>query len=159
MKLKAPVENAHAAFCCRGCFARFYRRRCLVCERDLSRDPMTGEAVKLGRKFCGKKCQSEHRRFPHVYSVFESSQYPPSAEHVSDSFEAYSTGTKTRLRVVRGFPDAVEHRIGPSDSPVNILGDYRWPDAPKLGDITETILWCEVAPLTDLTAYDLPEAA
>jgi hypothetical protein len=54
MKLKAPVENDHAAFCCRGCFTRFYRRRCLVCERDLSRDPMTGEAVKLGRKFCGE---------------------------------------------------------------------------------------------------------
>src|SRR5262249_22714998 len=66
--LKAPVENDHAAFCCGGCFTRFYRRRCLVCERDLS-DPMTGEAVKLGRKFCGQKCQREHRRFPRVYSV------------------------------------------------------------------------------------------
>ena len=45
---------SRCAFRCRGCFTRFYRRRCLVCERDLSRDPMTGEAVKLGRKFCGE---------------------------------------------------------------------------------------------------------
>jgi len=37
-------------------------RRCLVCERDLSRDPMTGAALELGRrKFCGQKCGSEHR--------------------------------------------------------------------------------------------------
>ena len=160
MKLNAPVENDHAAFCCRGCFTRFYRRRCLVCERDLSRDPMTGEAVKLGRKFCGQKCQREHRRFPRVYSVFASGSYTPSAEHRSDSKSAHSTGLKTRLRVVRGSGDpAVEHRIGPGDSPVNILGGHRWPDAPKLGSTIETVLWKEVGPLTDLTAYDLPEAA
>jgi hypothetical protein len=73
---------------------------------------------------------------------------------------AHSTGLKTRLRVVRGSGDpAVEHRIGPGDYPVNILGGYRWADAPKLGNISETVLWKEVAPLTDLTAYDLPEAA
>ncbi len=65
-KLREPVENEHAAFCCRGCFEQFYRSRCAVCERDLSRDPMTGE--ELGRKFCGQKCQREHRRFPRVYS-------------------------------------------------------------------------------------------
>jgi hypothetical protein len=154
------VENDHAAFCCRGCFTRFYRRRCLVCERDLSRDPMTGEAVKLGRKFCGQKCQREHRRFPRVYSVFASGSYTPSAEHRSDSKSAHSTGLKTRLRVVRGSGDpAVEHRIGPDDYPVNILGGHRWPDAPKLGSTIETVLWKEVGPLTDLTAYDLPEAA
>ena len=118
------------------------------------------EAVKLGRKFCGKKCQSEHRRFPRVYSVFASGSYTPSAEHRSDSKSAHSTGLKTRLRVVRGSGDpAVEHRIGPDDYPVNILGGHRWPDAPKLGSTIETVLWKEVGPLTDLTAYDLPEAA
>src|SRR6266576_3403052 len=39
-KLREPVENEHAAFCCRGCFEQFYRSRCAVCERDLSRDPI-----------------------------------------------------------------------------------------------------------------------
>jgi hypothetical protein len=137
---------------------RFYRRRCLVCERDLSRDPMTGAALELGRrKFCGQKCQSEHRRFPRVYSVVASGSYTPSAEHRSDSKSAHSTGLKTRLRVVRGSGDpAVEHRIGPGDYPVNILGGHRWPDALKLGDVRETLLWCEVcAPPDD----DLAEAA
>src|SRR2546430_11012050 len=110
---------------------------------------MTGEAVELGRKFCGQKCQREHSRFPRVYSVF-----------ASGSYTHHSTGLKTRLRVVRGSGDpAVEHRIGPDDYPVNILGGHRWPDAPKLGSTIETVLWKEVGPLTDLTAYDLPEAA
>jgi hypothetical protein len=49
-------------------------------------------AVKLGRKFCGQKCQREHRRFPRVYSVFASGSYTPSAEHQSDSKSAHSTG-------------------------------------------------------------------
>jgi len=39
------------------------------------------------------------------------------------------------------------------------VGGHRWPDAPKLGNISETVLWKEVGPLTDLTAYDFPEAA
>ena len=100
------------------------------------------------------------RRFPRVYSVFASGSYTPSAEHRSDSKSAHSTGLKTRLRVVRGSGDpAVEHRIGPDDYPVNILGGHRWPDAPKLGSTIETVLWKEVGPLTDLTAYGLPEAA
>ena len=42
---------------------------------------------------------------------------------------------------------------------MNILGGDRWPDAPKLGSTIETVLWKEVAPLTDLAACDLPEAA
>src|SRR5262249_35298445 len=98
--------------------------------------------------------------FPRVYSVFASGSYTPSAEHQSDSESAHSTGLKTRLRVVRGSGDpAVEHRIGPSDYPVNILGGHRWPSAPKLGNICETVLCKEVGPLTDLTPYDSPEAA
>src|SRR5262249_19658786 len=78
----------------------------------------------------------------------------------SDSKSAHSTGLKTRLRVVRGSGDpAVEHRIGPDDYPVNILGGHRWPDAPKLGSTIETVLWKEGGELTSVTAYDLPEAA
>src|SRR5438034_5115931 len=62
-----------------------------------------------------------------------------SAEHRSDSKSAHSTGLKTRLRIVRGSGNpAVEHRIGPDDYPVNILGGHRWPDAPKLGSTIET---------------------
>jgi hypothetical protein len=34
-KLKTPADNLHRAFCCSGCHAAFYRNRCLVCETKL----------------------------------------------------------------------------------------------------------------------------
>jgi hypothetical protein len=69
MKLKAPVENERHAFCCRGCFNSFYRSRCLVCEKDISLDPLTGERRDRSsrRKFCGRKCKAEAVKFPHTY--------------------------------------------------------------------------------------------
>jgi hypothetical protein len=154
-KLKLPVENERAAFCCRGCFERFYRRRCIVCERDLGHDPLTGEVIRLGRKFCGRKCKSEHRRFPHVYSVFDAGPSSPPSECTTDSKSAHSTGLKTRLRVVRG---SVEHQIGPDDVPVNILGGYRWPSAIRLGPVVKTILRCEACELSE-PAQEEAEAA
>lgn len=36
-KLPAPVANEREAFCVRGCHSGFYRRRCLVCEREMER--------------------------------------------------------------------------------------------------------------------------
>ena len=109
-KLREPVENEHAAFCCRGCFEQFYRSRCAVCERDLSRDPMTGEAVKLGRKFCGQKCQREHRRFPRVYSVFASGSYTL----------ARSTGAIQKVPILRASKLASESFEAPAIPPSSI---------------------------------------
>jgi hypothetical protein len=37
-RLPAPVSNPRDAFCCPGCHARFYFRRCIVCERDMPRN-------------------------------------------------------------------------------------------------------------------------
>jgi hypothetical protein len=37
-KLKAPVANHREAFCARGCHTSFYRKRCLVCEREMPRN-------------------------------------------------------------------------------------------------------------------------
>jgi hypothetical protein len=34
-RLKAPVSNPREAFCVRGCHTQFYRKRCIVCEKDL----------------------------------------------------------------------------------------------------------------------------
>ena len=106
---------------------------------------MTGQAVKLGRKFCGQKCKSEHRRFPHVYRVWESRPLLPRTECTTDSKSAHSTRVKTRLSVDRASPDAVEHRIGPGDYPVNILGGYRWPGTKPLEpQLLATILNAEI---------------
>ena len=69
LKLPAPVENEHRAFCCRGCFNSFYHARCLVCERDLSTSPITGERRKRlsQHRYCGRTCRNEAARFPHVF--------------------------------------------------------------------------------------------
>ncbi len=58
-KLAAPVENLHRAFCCRGCFERFHRKHCLVCE-NVKRHPE--------RQLCGNiSCKREKAHFPHLF--------------------------------------------------------------------------------------------
>jgi hypothetical protein len=60
IKLPAPVGDARQAFCCQPCHASFYRTRCVVCERDISVDPMTGErrSGSAHRRYCGRKCKA-----------------------------------------------------------------------------------------------------
>jgi hypothetical protein len=65
MTLKEPQENPHAAFCCRGCFEQYHRRRCVVCEREYER---IGERQRL----CGRrKCKSDAQKFPAFYQPFD----------------------------------------------------------------------------------------
>ena len=95
-KLKEPTDNQRRAFCCRGCHTIFHNSRCLVCERDISRDPVTGEARTVGRKrqFCGRTCKAEARQFPHLYG-WGLRGYRVSPKVVA---EADKTGLKSRLR-------------------------------------------------------------
>src|SRR5262249_54483317 len=46
-RLPEPVENEHRAFCTRGCYKRFYRNRCRVCERDLRKAGKRGDAARM----------------------------------------------------------------------------------------------------------------
>jgi hypothetical protein len=56
MKLREPIDNLRSAFCCRGCHATFYRKRCLVCEGSFER-------VRDDQRTCGRrKCKGEFRR-------------------------------------------------------------------------------------------------
>jgi hypothetical protein len=62
MKLAEPVDNERRAFCTPSCHSSFYRRRCLVCEKELS-------AGRTDRKFCKRaSCRNEYRRFPHLFA-------------------------------------------------------------------------------------------
>jgi len=92
LKLPAPVENEHHAFCTPGCHAQFYRSRCLVCE-DPMRRKREGQRIKSGHK----KCEVEYRKFPHAFS------YPLSRAQISDEAlrSAHSTGTKFGIA---GYP-------------------------------------------------------
>src|SRR5262249_43642826 len=60
VKLTAPVENEHHAFCTKGCFEQFYHKRCLACEESLR------TAL---RSFCPKpaKCADLVRTWPQKY--------------------------------------------------------------------------------------------
>ena len=64
-KLKVPVENEHHAFCTPGCHTSFYRSRCLVCEDQMRRK---SDRQRFGSGH--RTCQSEYRRFPHVYELW-----------------------------------------------------------------------------------------
>jgi hypothetical protein len=94
-KLPAPVENEHQAFCTRGCFESFYRSRCLVCEKNIGTNPLTGEKRKRldQRKFCGRRCKAEARQFPHVYAW----EVPDPVKCTRSSRSAHSTGLKINL--------------------------------------------------------------
>jgi hypothetical protein len=113
-KLSVPVENHHHAFCASGCFDHFYRSRCLVCEKDITVDPMTGQRRRRSghRKFCGRKCKAEAAKFPHAFRL------PTKLSATSKS--ADKSRAKTRLEDDR--------------APFRSLAHWWWGGDPDNGD-------------------------
>jgi len=95
-KLPVPTDNPRRAFCTRFCFDQHYRTRCVVCEKDISKNPLTGKArANLGRrKYCGRKHKAEAARFPHIFAWGD--HHPVTSPIGSRS--AHSTGLKTALK-------------------------------------------------------------
>jgi hypothetical protein len=115
LKLPAPVENHHCAFCTRGCFESFYQNRCRVCERDLRKTGRRGDA---GRLYCRPpaRCRQEAEKWPEKYRYG-----PPAAFPATKLRSAHSTGIKFGLA---GYP------------PVhNSLRHWWWAD-PGIGDLS-----------------------
>jgi len=55
-RLKEPVENARAAFCCRTCYDNFYRAHCLVCGEPFTRNSSN-------QRLCTRRnCRREFKR-------------------------------------------------------------------------------------------------
>ena len=50
MKLKQPEANPRSAFCSRGCYASFYRKRCMACEQPMRR--RSENQLLCGRRKC-----------------------------------------------------------------------------------------------------------
>jgi hypothetical protein len=113
-KLSVPVENHHHAFCASSCFDHFYRSRCLVCEKDITVDPMTGQRRRRSghRKFCGRKCKAEAAKFPHAFRL------PTKLSATSKS--ADKSRAKTRLEDDR--------------APFRSLAHWWWGGDPDNGD-------------------------
>src|SRR5262249_45933529 len=93
LKLSAPVENEHHAFCTRGCFDNFYFTRCRVCEKPLRKGPRD-----TTRLYCRppNKCAAEAQKWPHVFA------YGVSPQKTGSSLRsAHSTGVKFGIE---GYP-------------------------------------------------------
>jgi hypothetical protein len=97
LKLPAPVENEHRAFCTRGCFESFYLNRCRVCERDLRKK--TGKDA--GRRYCRppNKCRAEAAQWPQKYEYGL-----PDTPATRPSRSADSTGLKIGIKADRRLP-------------------------------------------------------
>ena len=85
MKLKAPVDNPHKAFCTKGCYDSFYLKRCVVCEKEKP-------SGRSDRKFCRRpKCRTEYHKNPGLFGETASTI----TLRTDSSKSADSTGTKT----------------------------------------------------------------
>ena len=94
MKPREPANNLRSAFCCRGCHAIYYRKRCLVCEGPFER-------VRDDQRTCGRrKCKGEFRR----HRVrFWGKWLPVPGETLSSPQNPIKPGIKTRIEGDRGW--------------------------------------------------------
>src|SRR5262249_11760272 len=103
--LREPTENRLDAFCCPGCFANFYRSRCLVCERPIAQKTKP-------RQICDRtKCRGEFRRHP---ERFRGTRYLASGLSQISAGSAHFTGLKNgqkRDRPFRVIAGRVPHPI------------------------------------------------
>jgi hypothetical protein len=156
-KLSEPTNNPRRAFCCRGCFNQHYRRRCIVCEgllnrkREKQRTCIDVKCRAAIRRFPEAYSWPERQKtgYPTSDSIkasetpnFIGSKRPitgdqPYRQRAGPSLlpRAFALATlpidpATQARVAKGNRQNV--LIGPKDAPVNVLGGYRFPNAPKV---------------------------
>jgi hypothetical protein len=93
-------------------FRRLIRHRCQYCGRDFFTDKQTGRP----RLFCDKKCKDgEFRRLR--YLTFKNVETPQKSE-VTSKISKVESGDRPPVL------------IRPNDPPVNILGGFKFPNAP-----------------------------
>ena len=143
-KLLQPAEIRHLAFCSQGCFVRYYRYHCLVCNKE-TREAKSPDARSPTHNFCSRKCHNTFRRYPHIFAGPGQAKTPGrhrSAESVKTGHgSACGTGTQT-ARVRASYPR-------------NLLGGYRWPDVIPLSRKQLTaILTTELSPLTRISPQE-----
>src|SRR5262245_4726328 len=157
MKLGVPTEQARDAFCTRGCHDGYYRRRCMVCEREMKRRVEH-------QRVCGRhKCRADFRanrtrftsrRYLALDYVASPTRNPikpgpkwrtVAGPQLSDTALRLATlplDPATEARHKREHAtrwDAHWRRVEDAalfqrhSPPANILGGYRFPGAPKTG--------------------------
>jgi hypothetical protein len=112
-KLPAPVANPHRAFCCRGCYSRFFARHCRVCEAEVPY--REGRENRVCRR---AKCRNAIQNGPQTYS-WTSSGYP--------SAKSTTKGVKNPIKTLVKMPDVCPRRW--AWQPLSEDGDWQLLDA------------------------------
>jgi hypothetical protein len=159
-KLPTPVFNELEAFCTRGCHSQFYRSRCVVCETKMERK--TENRLVCSKRKCrsalaarlgfGRYLPSSDAIHPLKTSIkpgIKSGLKPDRAWRIIAGPELSPTSFRFATlplddpadrvsRVNRGYwkeaRRTAEERGGIKrhHPPVNILGGYKFPDAPAI---------------------------
>jgi hypothetical protein len=142
-KLRTPVENPRDAFCCRRCDEAYYRTHCRVCER-----PIIGRNSRrelCGRRQCRNQFRSARSQFFSVWYPTATGASKPGKSSTTSTLKsgtfsgrASAIGADSDREVLR--QNAIDNRkfwnaaalIGSNDPPVNILGGYKFPNAPDI---------------------------
>ena len=157
-KLKRPVSNKREAFCARGCHTSFYLKRCLVLRgADYSAEtkPRGSAENRSAATLGGLKLGSAATPHPPSVSLASKtpgsigSKRPPKPDRawrqiagpkLSASQLHCGTGRRSVKRPPKtdqkNRPDWRKHNaqalIQPHHPPVNILGGYKFPNAPDV---------------------------
>lgn len=157
-RLKLEVENPRHAFCCRGCFTTFHRLRCVVCERptktgraEICHRPKCRYALRQwphvyrfprGKKHTDRespvrrKVASRSAHFTGIKSGDKDARAwrqvaGPELSPRSFTLATLPTDTVARIERLNEKISVDAALIGPKDAPINVLGGYRFPNAPK----------------------------
>ena len=122
-KLAVPTDNHHKAFCKQYCHTQFYKRRCLVCEKQLP----DGHR----RQLCSaRKCRIDYRNFRTAYVLESVLALPPEPNRQSDAKSPCGTGTKNGIKA----PAAYRIIAGPPLSEFALWAATLEPPKPRLID-------------------------
>jgi hypothetical protein len=188
-RLKAPVTSQWEAFCTRGCFSSFYRRRCIVCEHEIERK--TEHQRVCGRRKCKADFTRDRERYLGRWGDISSSPFSPPGNPIKPGTKSRGWdgrpvvigewregGDKKQWRQIAGpllsprsfhlatlplhrayadylrrvnrapeNPAAIFQR---HSQPLNLVGGYRFPNAPDIGaDLAVAITTTEANLLLD----------
>jgi hypothetical protein len=167
LRLEEPVENPRSAFCCRGCYRQLFVKRCLVCEKEIERTAGHQKlcrsvacrreyrdivAHQMEGKFGAKPHRTSDGASPSANPIEIGVRRPEKTDRpwrmvagtLSDTELRLATLSLDRLTAARihrlnreYWRDDSATLIKRRQPPVNIVGGYRFPDAPNI-DISST---------------------
>jgi hypothetical protein len=180
-KLRAPVSNRREAFCARGCHTSFYLRRCLVCEGPLQRRNKTQRVCRKRRCRSAWRARASLGRYSPSIAVSSASETLDSIDSKRplkpDRAWRQIAGPKLSasqlhcalVSAKEAIAEAHQKNrpywrqliakalIQPHHPPVNILGGYKFPNAPDVKLREEEKAGFSLAALPNTTLADYHE--